>query len=79
MIYTFDSGILDQIVVLDIDSVEPDFIVDHSDSSRGASQMISPTEISQIAEDIVHPSGRPKCKIVKNSRPLDDQFLYYDQ
>ena len=75
---TIDSGVLNQIVVPDMVLVEPDFVADHSDSSRGASQMISPTEISQVTEDIVHPSGRPKRKIVKNSRPLDDQFMYYD-
>ena len=69
-----DAGMLDQIMVPD---VEPELIVDHSDSSNGANQ-ISPIVISQVAEDTVHPSGRPKRRIVKNSRPLDEQFLYYD-
>ena len=69
-----DAGMLDQIMVPD---VEPECIVDHSDSCNGANQ-ISPIVISQVAEDTVHPSGRPKRRIVKNSRPLDEQFLYYD-
>ena len=72
-----DSGAPDQVAIPDGELVEPDIVLgmDHSNSSNGAGQSISSLEIVQDTE---HPSGRPKRKIVKHGRPLDNQFLYYE-
>ena len=72
-----DVGRLDQLMAPDAELVEPDIGtgMDHCDSSYGASQSISSIE---NVHDSVHPSGRLKRKIIKQGRPLDNQFLYYD-